>query len=603
MKVMRKVRIIMLLCVLVISSTIIVSGEQMEARENDTTSNDNPEQLQVEKNHSDDFVPGHVLVGMKPNTPFSYTKTHPNLFSGIEIDSVDVILTSDTNTRSDSIGEILLLKLKEENKSSVLDAITLLEELSEVEFAEPDYLYHLDDIDFIDENIENEQNAISNNNFIPTPANPLWNMARIEAPSAWRTTTGRTSIKVGVIDSGIDHNHPNLSRNVNTSLGYDFVSNKHDASDVHGHGTHIAGIIGAFGNNNANVIGVAPQVTMIPLRVLNRFNGGQVSNFVRAINYSNQQNLDIINYSITGVSSQALANSIRAFNGLFVVAAGNNGRDIDSQYVFPASWNIPNMITVGNSNDSDQRSSSSNYGRQSVDLFAPGNRIISTLRRNQFGNMSGTSMAAPHVTGAAVLALSMQPSLTPIELKAAIMNSVDSLSAFNNISVSGGRLNVAKLVDQLHRPTSEGIAYTFRTEIYCQHPWYSRSQLEHCHPLYLANIKSFNGSQKRVLIPSVAANDIGTLHTVRSINTHDFANKGLERIEIMATQINQISHRAFAGNPLEVIIVPTAHANPNSALFKALENGMQGVTTNTILQEQNTPKYRWNGVNAWVPIN
>lgn len=602
MKVIRKVRIIILICVLVISSTVIVSGEQIEARENDTTSNDN-EQLQVEKNHSEDFVPGHVLIGMKPNTPFSYAKKHSDLFSGIEIDSVDVILTSDTNTRSDSIGEILLLKLKEENKSSVLDAIALLEESSEVEFAEPDYLYHLDDIDSIDENIENEQNAISNNNFIPTPANPLWNMARIEAPRAWRTTTGRSSIRVGVIDSGIDHNHPNLSRNVNTSLGYDFVSNRPDASDVHGHGTHIAGIIGAVGNNNASVIGVAPQVTMIPLRVLNRVNTGQVSNFVRAIDYSNQRNLDIINYSIVGVSSQALANSIRAFNGLFVVAAGNNGRNIDSQYVYPASWNIPNMITVGNSNDSDQRSSTSNFGRQSVDLFAPGNRIISTLRGNQFGNMSGTSMAAPHVTGAAVLALSMQPSLTPIELKATIMNSVDSIPAFNNISVTGGRLNVAKLLDQLHLPTSAGIEYTFIPDIICQHPWYSKSQLEHCHTIYLADIKSFNGSQKNVLIPSVAANNIGTLHTVRSINTHDFANKGLQRIEIMATQINQISHRAFAGNPLEVVVVPKAHANPNSALFRALENGMQGVTSNTILQEQNTPRYRWNGVNAWVPIN
>jgi hypothetical protein len=435
-KLLKKIKILCLLCFLVFNSTILVNHKQVEAQENNTSKQ--ADALPAKGNSSEDFSSEHVLVGMHPNILLPRSQLNGELFPEIEIESVEVILSPDSNTRSSkSIGDTLLLKLKENNKQAVLQAIELLKEHPDVEYAEPDYITYID-------NFKNEEPIPS----LAHVSNPLlWNMEKIKLREAWDITRGNSSITVGVIDSGIDHTHPNLAPNVDTSLGYNFALDTNNAKDEYGHGTFVAGLIGAVGNNDHNMFGIAPKVTLIPLKVKSPNGSLLSSNIVKAINHANSHKIDILNYSNGNTKkNQAIENAIRAYNGLFVNSAGNNGQNIDIQPYYPSSFNIPNMIVVGNSNQQDERRATSNYGKSTVDLFAPGTYVTSTSMGGGFSTSSGTSFSAPHVTGAAVLALSMNPSLTPIELKTKIIDDVNWVFSLSNLCVSGGRLNVERLV-------------------------------------------------------------------------------------------------------------------------------------------------------------
>jgi len=298
--------------------------------------------------------------------------------------------------------------------------------------------------------------------------------ADIDAPEAWNVTTGSSSVTAAVIDTGVDWTHPDLSAQIwinpgedcpgcrtdgidNDHNGYvddwhgwDFVGNDNNPMDDHGHGTHVAGTIGAAGNNGIGVAGVNWNVKIMPVKFLNAQGSGTTAAAVSAVLYAAQNGANVMNNSWAGGDySQALADAIGVadqHNSLFVAAAGNNGTDNDTTPTYPASYDNPNVLAVAATDGNDNRASFSNVGRRSVDLGAPGVNIYSTWPGGSYQYLSGTSMATPHVTGAAALVRAAFPSATAVGIKDLLLSTVDQKPALASTTSSGGRLNVANAV-------------------------------------------------------------------------------------------------------------------------------------------------------------
>ncbi|MBD5391100.1 S8 family serine peptidase, partial [bacterium] len=284
----------------------------------------------------------------------------------------------------------------------------------------------------------------------------------IGLPKAWDITTGSSSVIVGVLDTGIDGSHSDLKQQIDNSLSRDFTYGDcrtvSIAEDYKNHGTHVSGILGAKGNNSNGIAGVCWDVTLVSLAVLEG-GIGDISNVIRGINYAEEQKIPLLNISlkcyqgwygdvdVSAVYTAALKN----YSGLAICAAGNENLDNDGDNPsFPGSVKLDNVISVGNSDVNDMKYSSSNYGKESVDLFAPGVNVYSTLPGNKYGYLTGTSMATPFVTGVAALLLSKYPNMTPSELKASILMNVDKVSSLSKYCVTGGRLNAYNALSNPH---------------------------------------------------------------------------------------------------------------------------------------------------------
>ena len=243
--------------------------------------------------------------------------------------------------------------------------------------------------------------------------------------------------------NGIDDDHDGY---VDDYAGWDFVSSDNTPQDGNGHGSHVAGTIAAAGNNSAGLIGVAPGARVLPLRVMDDSGSGWMSNIAAGFEYAADRGVPIVNASLGGSRSSVLEDIIAAHpRTLFVVAAGNdNVNDDDPDAAeYPCAFPEANVVCVGASNQSDARASFSNYGATSVDLFAPGVSILSTWKdtTDAYRLLSGTSMATPHVAGAAALALSANPGANSAQLKWALLSSADAKPALDGKAVTGGRLN------------------------------------------------------------------------------------------------------------------------------------------------------------------
>lgn len=305
-----------------------------------------------------------------------------------------------------------------------------------------------------------------------------WAPGMIGAETAWAFGQGDASAIIGVIDTGIDYNHPDIRANrfensmevngvagvdddgngyIDDLFGWDFADDDASPMDTSGHGTHVAGIIAAVGNNGIGVTGVAWHARLMALKVQK---DGQTTFDITASNdamsYALAMGAKIINCSYGGSAYNQIEKNRIANLGsqgiLFVCAAGNgdpNGSDADVSPIYPAAYNLDNIISVGAGNAQDEMAAYSYYGDQSVDLLAPGGdgystgRIYATAPADSYGYKSGTSMAAPHVTGAAALLWSKTADLTMSGVKAAILGTVDKIPAAEGKTVTGGRLNAA----------------------------------------------------------------------------------------------------------------------------------------------------------------
>lgn len=246
-------------------------------------------------------------------------------------------------------------------------------------------------------------------------------------------------------------------------------------TDPNGHGTHVAGIIGACGNNNKGVTGTCWNVKLASLRVINKGGYGYISYFMQALDFANRNNIKIVNCSLRwwldntyfDTTTTELNAAIEDYGGLIVCAAGNEYTNTDSDNtVYLANSDANNIIAVGNSDANDLKASDSNYGTKTVDLFAPGENIYSTLTGGGYGCKSGTSMAAPFVTGVAALMLSYNPTLTATEIKNIILNNVDTSSSLSGLCVTGGRLNAYKALSNTTHSHLYGVNYKYTSNTY-----------------------------------------------------------------------------------------------------------------------------------------
>jgi len=298
--------------------------------------------------------------------------------------------------------------------------------------------------------------------------------ADIDAPEAWDITTGSSAVTVAVIDTGVDFTHPDLSGAswVNTGEiagnsrdddgngliddlnGWDFVNGDNDPTDDNFHGTHVAGILGARGNNGIGIAGVAWNCRIMALKVMPASGrGGMESDLINALNYALMKGAHIVNISLGGYPQTAMAqstlNALEAAGILVVCAAGNDGRDTDAVPNYPSCYPNLNIISVANSDDDDTLAGTSNFGLNSVDVAAPGTRILSTFPvtfAQTYQLLTGTSMASPHVAGVAALVKSLNPSWTAPQLRAAVLNNADRLTAFNGVVATGARLNAFRAI-------------------------------------------------------------------------------------------------------------------------------------------------------------
>jgi subtilisin family serine protease len=332
-----------------------------------------------------------------------------------------------------------------------------------VEFAEPDYILRASAVP----NDTRFSSMWSLNNTGQTGGLPG---ADINAPEAWDTRTSAENVIVAVIDSGVRYTHEDLVGNmwrnpreipngrdddgngiVDDIFGYNAAYNNGDPDDDNGHGTHVAGTIGAVGNNGKGVTGVAWKVQIMACKFLDGEGYGATSDAVACINYARIKGAKVINASWGGPeNSSALRNAITAARNagiIMVVAAGNEESNNDLYPSYPTSYTFNNIVSVAAVNHNDQLDYYSNFGATGVDLAAPGSGILSTWNSSDtaYDTISGTSMATPHVAGAVALLRAAYPAETHTAIISRLFAATDKLPSLTAKCVTGARLNLAKL--------------------------------------------------------------------------------------------------------------------------------------------------------------
>src|SRR6266545_2337297 len=422
------------------------------------TQNGNQSEVK-QKQPRPEFVPGEALVRYRSERiadrqPRTATLSTKGRQVGITIE------------RFDGSNIVPGLRIARVAAADTMAAIEALKQQPDVLYAEPNYLLHLD----------------------VTPNDPrftsgeLYGLTKIGGPTAWNTTTGSSSVVVAVIDEGIDKLHPDLQANIWTNPaevagngidddgngfiddvnGYNFAGNT-GTIPAENHATHVAGTIGAVGNNNTGVVGVNWHVSLMSLKFIDG-SAGSTADAIRACNYSRQMhdlwvstngmkgaNVRVLNNSYGGGGfNQSFFDAINTLNQsgiLFVAAAGNapDSPDPDNDSVphYPSSYDAPNVISVAATDSNDALASFSHFGAMSVHLGAPVVGILSTIANNTYSFFNGTSMATPHVAGAAALLLAQNPNLTVQQLKSLLIFNGDSVSSLAGKTLTGRRLNVA----------------------------------------------------------------------------------------------------------------------------------------------------------------
>ncbi|OFZ19347.1 MAG: hypothetical protein A2Z20_01795 [Bdellovibrionales bacterium RBG_16_40_8] len=344
----------------------------------------------------------------------------------------------------------------------------------------------INEIDFIEYDqkifLDSPLGSSADNQIVFAPSNGIdnWGIQVINAPAAWQKGHRGKGVMVAVIDTGVDFTHSQLSSRIaynegeagskqfngidddnngfiDDYAGYNFADNNSDVSDFVGHGTHVSGVIAASHNDTIYkygdyVQGIAPEANILPVKFLGGQNGsGTLAGALKGIDYAIQRGARVINASWGGNGcSQSLRQKVSealSKNVLFITASGNSGNNLELYPEYPAAFNLPLQITVGSISSSLEMDYYSNYSRSYVHIFAPGNKIVSTMPSNNYASLSGTSMAAPFVTAAAAVLLGAKSTLSLAQVRRLLFGS--AIIDPNYINYTRGRLNLGQSVDAL----------------------------------------------------------------------------------------------------------------------------------------------------------
>lgn len=538
-----------------------------------------------------DRVPDEILIKLKTGSTFEKTR------------EVQASVGGQQTRRFPGIG------VEQWKIEGDLDAVLRRLNADEsVEYAEPNFLHEI----------------------ISQPNDPLFSLqwslrntgqsggtprADIGATRAWDFTTGDPTVLVGVIDTGVGVNHPDLAANIFTNPGevpgdsidndqngkiddvhgYDFADNDADPTPTNHHGTHVAGIIGAVGNNALGVTGVAWTVKIVPLKCAKdsdpRISNGDVMD---AIDYAIAMGVDILNNSYGSYDSfsQALAAKIQQAHEagiVFVCGAGNDASDNDVEpFFYPASYDAPNVISVAASDDLDQRASFSNFGATTVDLAAPGDEVFSTMGTDSYAYNSGTSMASPMVAGALALLKSHLPAASVTELIQRLYAHVDPVSSWEGLVATGGRLNIGRAVvgEDLEPPDAiTNVATDQVSSNWVRLKWtvpeddgFLRRPASYdirysTVPINAANFAQSPQAPSPAALAEFGAQQLATVSGLATSTRYYFAVKGVDE----AAHVSGISNVI----PAVTLKAPVLAYSP-SVLSLSLVSGVQGYVTLTI---------------------
>lgn len=391
-----------------------------------------------------DYVPSELIVRFRPGVNPAALATGDqvgaaslqNLLQRYQVTTIEQLLPTAGAT---TVGLERLYKLALAPEADLLAFLAALSAEQTVEFAEPNYIYYTQEegtspAPTVAMTTRASQSVVTPSDRLFAQQWALYNGRTAEgapridlhAPEAWSKTTGANDLLIAVLDSGIDYTHEELNDGrVRTDIDKDYVNNDDDAMDDAGHGTHVAGTIAAASNNGIGVSGILWQAQLLPLKVCDESGACAVDTIVSAIQYAADQGARIINMSIggSGCSSTLEAAVDYAYfekGAVLVAAAGNENALVG----YPAAYEP--VIAVGALDRHGQRAYFSNYG-DALDLVAPGVRVFSTAPNNGYDTFSGTSMAAPHVTGVAGLLLAQQPMLTNHQVRQLLFQSAVDL--------------------------------------------------------------------------------------------------------------------------------------------------------------------------------
>ena len=355
-------------------------------------------------------------------------------------------------------GDLILVEARDQVQSE--QALKQLASNPEVDYAEPDVEFELNVAE------TREPNDLKSS---------LWGLDNsrdtdIDAPEAWAKTVGsRTGPIIAVLDTGVDLDHPDLQANLWTNTreipgngkdddnngviddvhGFNaYYENGNPDDSANGHGTHCAGTIGAVGDNDTGVVGVNWQARIMPVKIFDDTEDKPKTSrsaILRGISYATRNGARITSNSWGGGGrSRSVERAFSSSRAFHVMAAGNDTKDNDKDSYYPANYDMDNSIAVASIDRWGDLSSFSNYGKEEVDLAAPGSSIYSTEPGGRYGYKSGTSMATPHVSGVAGLAVTLNPELSNREIKQVLMQSVDVSDKLTDKVLTGGRLNAYK---------------------------------------------------------------------------------------------------------------------------------------------------------------
>lgn len=390
-------------------------------------------------------VPGQYVIQLKESRSFYEGQNLEQIFSAKIIDQVR--------------PDILVIQRNPAERSSVV--LNELKSESMVERVEPNFIYRTvrapNDPDY------SKLWGLKNTGSKDTSGKDGTAGVDVNAELAWDITTGSREVIVSVIDTGVDYTHADLQNNIwvneaeangepgvdddgngyiDDIHGYDFVNNDGDPMDDQGHGTHCSGTIGAEGNDEKGLVGVAWNVRIMGVKFLDSRGSGTLANAVKAIDYARKMGAKIHSNSWGGGGfSQILKDSIdatRDADQLFVAAAGNDGRNNDNVPAYPASYDTENIVSVAAIDNRGSLAYFSNHGVTTVDVAAPGVNIVSTTPGNAQASYSGTSMATPHVSGVAVLLYADNPNQTYAEVKERLIRYARPAASLSNKVLSGG---------------------------------------------------------------------------------------------------------------------------------------------------------------------